>query len=72
MTPSSLPPPKKKIGQLLDPNGLNPCPQSTLILTCINVIFFLLSEAGNEGVLRHHDEGVGETGVELEQDILMG
>ena len=57
---------------MLDPNGLNPCPQPTLILTCINVIFFLLSEAGSEGVLRHHDEGVGETGVELEQDILMG
>ena len=28
------------------------------------VFFFLLRDAGREGVLRHHDEGVGDTGVE--------
>ena len=37
------------------------------MFTCIRLFFFLLSEAGKEGVLPHHDEGVGDTGVE---DIL--
>ena len=37
------------------------------VRTWIKLFFFLFREAGSEGVLLHHEDGVGDTGVE---DIL--